>query len=402
MTGLASLACATLLAAQFHAVVSPQGRSAAAPAEVVQAFQELHPYLDLVRAYRSDPGGQAGYDLLEWPPDRVAAAIRRLTASAVTSRLTMAPESPHDLDVALVEAAVLLHSDVALAATGTSTAEVVTAHLTAAHTLVQWLHGALAGDSSLRGGPPGLDRRLARLDHREWYLAMGRFLPGLMQFDAANTMLKKALERFPADAEVWLSAAVSLEITARQRELDLWATVEPRRQSHRYHEYVRLRAGVDDVRREAIAAYRRALALDAALQEARLRLAKLLVDIGRGDEATPLLAALLEREADPSRLLLARLLLGRLHERAGRGAEAAASYRVALALQPGCRACRIALAHALETAGDAAASRDQVLALATAPAGSERVEDPWALYPYGLREDGERRLDALRRAMRTR
>ena len=108
-------------------------------------------------------------------------------------------------------------------------------------------------------------------------------------------------------------------------------------------------------REAAEKALRDALALDPGLQEARLRLGKLLLDVGRAVEAESLLAEVDERAADDRQRYLARLFLGRVAERLGRPEEALRLYRRALEAWPDSQAARLALAHALERSSGPAA-----------------------------------------------
>jgi tetratricopeptide (TPR) repeat protein len=130
-------------------------------------------------------------------------------------------------------------------------------------------------------------------------------------------------------------------------------------------------------------ALRDALALDARLQEARLRLGKLLLDLGRAVEAEPLLAEVEERAADTRQRYLARLFLGRVAERLGRPEEALRLYGRALEAWPDSQAARLALAHALELSSGPAAPLVLVGATLAASRRPDRVEDPWWLYLSG-------------------
>lgn len=365
----------------------------------------LQPYLDIVDTYRTASPELAVVRLGSWTSADVDAAHRRLLTLA--HRLRSPPESPDDLDVGLVEAAILLHTDVALAALQKGDAETGTLHLDVAQGMVEWLHRQLPAS----GGPSWVsgtgqattarvDPRLPRLDHRAWYLAIGRLLPSVMQYEQANALLKTALERFPDHADLWLAAGVSLEGAAKQRQLGLWLMNRPVTTNYRYVDYQRAQLLVNETRQSAIAAYRRALAIEPGLEEGRLRLGRVLFDRGDTEEAERLLRELVANRPASSRLYLAHLFLGRLQEGKGAIGQAVESYQAALTLEPACQACRVALAHALDRAGDTATAREIVLALTVEGGARERPDDPWWVYPYGLRAEGEQLLGQLRRGVR--
>jgi tetratricopeptide (TPR) repeat protein len=96
-------------------------------------------------------------------------------------------------------------------------------------------------------------------------------------------------------------------------------------------------------RQIAEAAFRRALALDPALDEARIRLAHV-VDRGKVDEAVALAEAALATPLPPFFETYAALVPGRNQARAGRFDEARAAVERAAALAPDAQAPRIGLA----------------------------------------------------------
>src|SRR5690606_3091612 len=70
-------------------------------------------------------------------------------------------------------------------------------------------------------------------------------------------------------------------------------------------------------RKQAEALFRKALERDPGLHEARIRLAHLLIDQGRHEEAMPLLRDALDASLPPFLEYYGALLLGRLHEARG-------------------------------------------------------------------------------------
>lgn len=100
-----------------------------------------------------------------------------------------------------------------------------------------------------------------------------------------------------------------------------------------------------------------ALAIDAGLGFARLRLGRVLWRLGESEPALQQLEAALPLLRDPDQFYLVHLFLGRVHQDAGRLPEAVAEYRLAVALHPSARSGCTALSNALLVAGEADAAR---------------------------------------------
>jgi tetratricopeptide (TPR) repeat protein len=127
--------------------------------------------------------------------------------------------------------------------------------------------------------------------------------------------------------------------------------------------------------------HRKALALDPASLEARLRLGRVLLDVARPKTAVEILAPLLESSRDVWVLYLAHLFTGRAYEALGRPVDAIGHYTVAVALRPDLQTPRTALSHALRSSGDhrAAVQAAREVHALNRPAR----DDPWWQYPYG-------------------
>lgn len=160
-----------------------------------------------------------------------------------------------------------------------------------------------------------------------------------------------------------------------------------------------LRPEIDDAGQELEAAerwYRRALEVAPTLSEARVRLAKVLIDRGRAAAAVGELERSLADALEPVVEYLAALFLGSALEATGRPAEAAVAYRRAAALTPGARLPQLALARIALTLGDIdamTASLDQ--ALQPVPDGAPT--DPWWAYRGVQARHADRWLTAVRR-----
>jgi tetratricopeptide (TPR) repeat protein len=149
--------------------------------------------------------------------------------------------------------------------------------------------------------------------------------------------------------------------------------------------------------------FRRVLALDPLLVEARVRLGDLLRRLGRRDEARSELERAV-RDAHAARNVameyLGRLFLGRLLEDERELNEAEASYKTAAALSPHWQAARVALGSVRIAAGDWEEGSTQgrvALELSTA---SRSEPDPWYLYTRAQYWQASVRITSMRMAVR--
>jgi tetratricopeptide (TPR) repeat protein len=222
-----------------------------------------------------------------------------------------------------------------------------------------------------------------------WYLALAWKRQESLDLDQLAADIPLLTQRFSFIAETWLTVGSWCELLAWPKLAGL--TGGARRWAGRRTS--------ESLSHEAEQAFRRALAVSPGLAEARLRLARVLHELGRNDEALGTLSPLLERGSDPWVSYLARLFAGAACERLGRPAEAAAHYSVAVAIGPACQSARVALSHALRRAGDRTGSvvaAAEVARLRPVPGG-----DPWWDYRYGqARRLPERLLELRREVMR--
>lgn len=130
-------------------------------------------------------------------------------------------------------------------------------------------------------------------------------------------------------------------------------------------------------RADAERAFRRALAVDPALDEARVRLAHILLDRGRSEDAMRLLEDV--DASEPRTIFLdyyTTMVTGRVARALDRFDEAGAAFERGLALQPNAQAPRLALSELAMARGDAATARRYLMPLA---AGSGIVDLWWRL-----------------------
>jgi hypothetical protein len=129
-------------------------------------------------------------------------------------------------------------------------------------------------------------------------------------------------------------------------------------------------------RRQAERLFRRALSLDPLLHEARVRLAHVLHDRGRHEEAARELARLPAPADEPSSPFLdyyVAMLTGRVTRALGQLDAAEAAFERGLAAQPQAQAPRLALSELAMARGDAQTAARYLLPLTTGAAG----DDPW-------------------------
>jgi tetratricopeptide (TPR) repeat protein len=234
---------------------------------------------------------------------------------------------------------------------------------------------------------------------RRWYLAMSYQEHWGRCVNAALEWAESGLRWFPDDTTLLLERGTLLELFATLASETttgtLLATPGARnglpgsaRQAHELSFERSRRLG--DARR----ALERALLKDPALDAARLRLGRVLWRIGDASAGR----AALERvrdSAQPAVRRLARLFLGRIHEDARELDAAIREYRAALELEPTSQVAAVALAHALQLAGEPAPGRE-ALEYALAYAGRRPDVDPFWEYPMGESRSYPELVDALR------
>ncbi len=376
------IACAVVVASAALGLAQPCAGQTASVAEI-KARIEVAPYLDLVSTYRRGDFTQAAQSLLVWDSATVKTAVA--TMRTLSSRVASPPGVPDDLDLADVEAAVLLHCDAALLAWEEGRGTAVSLHMDMAVAILAWIQ------------PFATDRvnpSVPRLDHRDVYLSMALLLTGRMEADSSLSLLRIALERYPDDAQLLLAQGTAREQAARIIELNArQVTVRGAREQFAASS---LTMSAAELLRSAEQGFRRVLKLDPAMAEARLRLGRVLAKIGRAAEAESELRLLLSATSDAYLRYLGSMFLGRILESEGRLIEAESRYGDALKLQPGCQACRVALAHALDGLGDQKAAEMELIQVFEGRKPKDDAADPWWIYPYGQLEAGKQLSYALR------
>jgi tetratricopeptide (TPR) repeat protein len=234
---------------------------------------------------------------------------------------------------------------------------------------------------------------------RGWYLYMALRAHEEMLLYSAAAWARAGLARLPGDAVLALALATAEEsIGSVGQPPPRTLPANQPAQDTRALQVWRARLGAHRERLHAAAqALEVALRLDPGLDEAAVRLGRVRWRLGEPEAARQALEQVLRRSHDDHQRYLAWLFLGRVHEDAGRTAEAEAAYRAAAALDPRSQAARIALSHLLLGRGDEAASR-AALDDGLRSAGLRERPDAFWEYPWGHSSEAAARLRDLRAA----
>jgi tetratricopeptide (TPR) repeat protein len=294
-------------------------------------------YTELIGQYRRGDFEGAMGSLVKWPADRVRAVTRG-----------RAPLP--NLGIRQAEAAVMLHSDVAMLVAVVEP-RLSREHVDAARAWVRILPNDAA----------------ARFKERWQTYAVG---PSLVQHNLASAAIamRQGFGAFPGSADLQLMRGTVLELTA-------WAQTSDIRGRRT------LNSRMETDLREAAVAYQRALELDPALLSARLRLGWVYDVDNSAGHAREELRIVTERATSPDLLYLARLILGGIDEQEGRADLAYEEYDRAHTIQPEGQSAHIALMRAARMTGRV----DRAEALfAEYTARTSVGEDPWWDFSLGL------------------
>jgi tetratricopeptide (TPR) repeat protein len=223
---------------------------------------------------------------------------------------------------------------------------------------------------------------------RDWYRATVAIGQAVEYFDVLQ--IGEGLRLFPDDPELLLLKGAEREAMASPLFQAFARSIGPS-----------LRSGIGSVGRELDAAadfYRRALAADPQLAEARIRLGRVLGLQGRAEEAVRELESALAADLDSQHRYFALLFLGAAREGLGQPADAVQAFEQA-ARAEGARVPHLAIARLAREHGDRAQTTAS-LERALAPLTRDAAIDPWWLYHSA---QGRRRapwLDDLRRRAR--
>jgi tetratricopeptide (TPR) repeat protein len=276
-------------------------------------------------------------------------------------------------DPALAFAAALLHAHGALLCPA-SDAGCRRIHLAAAARLLP-----AAADAA---GCPGCAVVAPRM-----FLLTGLALQDNLDVATAHEVVRAGLQRFEEDPELLTALGVTLEAGPGMRTYDPPPHLKGRVSAVRPGFSVEGEGSRGEWRPlpdgslvDAEAAFRRALAADPWLSEARLRLGRVRLLRGQAKEALEGLQRVAREDGSLRRRYLAHLFEARAHEKRGDVESAARAYRAAVAVEPEGQSAWIGLARALDLLG----RREQAeLAFDTALGLRGVRSDPWWSYPRG-------------------
>jgi VWFA-related protein len=317
----------------------------------------------------------------------VAAYGRGETTTAVSALRALGAERAREearklrqgkgCDARCAEAAVLMHTDAAVAAEGAGETEL---QLATAQELLESL-------------PDGSEGRAWR---RSWLLAAGYLREGQSRLPEALRFFEEAERVSPGDAEALLAQGTVAEVASLLPDLMPRTREAAPVGSDRLPEFVE-RAERERYETRALDLYERALSRQPELLEARLRRGQIEERRGKAAEARADLEAVAREAKEPYLRSLARLFLGELEEKEGRLEAAIASYRAAETAWPGFQSAGVALSRALERRGRRAESA-RVIERDLERTGAPR-DDPWIGYHLGLAWRRDAVLDALKRGL---
>jgi predicted Zn-dependent protease len=213
-----------------------------------------------------------------------------------------------------------------------------------------------------------------------WVVAL--YLQAALRLEDLMGHFKAMGGAFGSDARLLLAEGTLHETLASRR-------LEPAR-----------RAGLVPSARSSLAAaagfLRRADAQAPGQDEARVRLAHVLIQQGNAAEAVTVLDSVLTSASSPSTRYLARMHIGRVHADASRLEDARRAFTAAHDELPCAQSALVALAHLGLLDGQPAGAR----ALLDPSLGdSEGCRDPWAFYDFGQEASLEDVIVELRRRL---
>lgn len=277
-------------------------------------------------------------------------------------------------DPALAFAAALLHVHRALLGSVGVTLEYRGQHLAAATRLL-----LASADAPVSADSAGLARRM--------FLLVALALEETLDVGAAHEVVRAGLERFEDDAELLTILGMTLETGPSMRAYDLPPGAKSRSFNARLGFTVEgsgsrgeWRSLPESTLGQAEAAFRRALAADPGLGEARLRLGRVRLLQGRAAEALPDLQRVAREDGSLRRRYLARLFEGRAHEKRKDLESAARAYRAAVTVEPEGQSARMGLGRALDLLGRGNEAQE---AFTRALGTHGQPGDPWWSYARG-------------------
>ena len=242
-----------------------------------------------------------------------------------------------------LQAAVLLHTQVAILNSNERERTMQEAHWTAARSICSHI-----GDKSFR---------------RLWLLALGYFYQNKLEEEPATAVLETALREFPKDPEILLALGTVHESLgdflgrrSLKRPVGSLTSMSFEEQQH-FKWWRRFESDIRQHMKRAQDFYKKALEEDPELVEAHLRLGRVLHYHGKDDDALRRFEWIQKNAPESPHLGMAHLFAGRVHEQEDRIDEALEHYRAAVRAKSDWQLFYVALSHALRRSGDDAESR---------------------------------------------
>ncbi len=353
--------------------------------EQQKVLTRLAPYLAAVEKYRTGDcdGAVAEFNMLL--RRQVEQDVDDLRNVNTLGLLKPCSRKRGDISYATIQAAALLHTDVALANRKWIQSDWLGRNLGWAVSLLAMIEVDAEALRRVGRKPPCFDD--GPVSTRDWHLALAQILLGYWMSKPADQLIDRALAVAPTDPEVLLTAGTIKEALAFERTV-----TEQSRTAQGDGKAVSIREAAEPL-------YRRALEVAPGLVEAHLRLGRVLALNGHPEAAEPELVTVVSTTMDRRPLYLGYLFLGALYDSQSRPEDAVASYRTAVALEPLSQPARIGLSLALARAADASGARATALEFLGLPSPPDTVGDGWWGYRFGHFQQGLELLNRLRQAV---
>jgi hypothetical protein len=345
-------------------------------------------YAAVLDTYADDPS-EAIRAFTTWTRADVQRGIRQLPHTSVGSIL----RTGGDRGQRLFKRMALLHTETALAHYSRNDRDSMNAHL-------EWSRRVVRHELPW----PTLDHlrvpAIGPAFKTEWALTIAGFFHTRLAFAEARRFLDEELRVDSENGRLLLARGMTEEIAASERARPLTApTLRPGRPSGSLaprpaDQMTRTRRAALDT---AAAFYRRAIAADPSLHEARLRLGRVLFDRGDVVDAQLELERTQAQELGDDHHYLVSLFLAAVCQRNGRMDEAAQHFRLAAAFFPSAQAPYLGLSQ-LQALSDPTAAGDilrQMFGRGAVPT-TPVIPDPWWLYDAGFGASLPARVERLR------
>jgi tetratricopeptide (TPR) repeat protein len=229
---------------------------------------------------------------------------------------------------------------------------------------------------------------------RRWYHAIAAYFAGRYLLAQSLTHLERAQQLFPGDPALLLDRGCLHETFAAPRvQTVVQMTTLP------YGRRITV-AGASANLRDAERYFRRALASNPDMTEARVRLARVLSLRDRPERARTELQGAITRTSDSLLLYYSHLFLADAEQALGRVDAAREAYERASALYPRAQSPHLGLSDLARRRGDRSAALQAIEQVLSLPADEHERDDPWWDYHEGTGRHADALLAELRAPFR--